>query len=312
GKFQPCDVYFHSQSVDENRNRRYPSADNHATFPPHRREILPLADGFADKELGVLLFTKQGSSEPLYVIGNYAAHPLAGHGPGAGCRIISADVPGAVREYVTQESGAECMYISGAAGDMIPREDELGSAGMRDMGVRLGKAMLAAMLDAPRNPARFKLEDPKVGSLISTFHAPLRRRYAKNPRKLSSYYLPQEEFCEELQLVSIGDVAFVGVPGELCAELGQEIKWHSPFRKTFIAFCSTAYVDYLVPANFFVSGGYESKVHRFSARKTIDFVKCAVDALFELHDKVFPVPEGEEPYPDALDLPLVNILPNKA
>ena len=311
GKFVACDVYFYSLKIDENRNRRYTSSDNMATFTPHRREMLPLADGFADKEFGVLLFTAEGKRDPLYAIGNYAAHPLAGHGPGLGCYTISADFPGAFRNYVTQESGAECMYISGASGNMIPKGDELGSAAMTEMGINLGKGMLAAMLDATRNPGRFKLENAKVGSKICLFTAPLRKRYYKNPKKLASYYVDQEEFCEEIQIVNIGEVAFVGVPGEPCAELGQEIKWHSPFKKTFVAFCSTSYIDYIVPANFFVSGGYESKVHRFSARNTIDFVKCAVDGLFDLHETVYPVPEGEESYPDALDLPLVNILPNR-
>ena len=311
GRYQPCDVYFYSMKIDENRNRRYTANDNMATFTPHRREIVPLAGEYADKEFGALIFTTPGSHDPIYAIGNYAAHPLAGHGPGLGNYIISADFPGAFREYVTEETGAECMYITGAAGDMVPKGDELGSAAVKEMGVNLGKGMLAAILDALRNPGRFKLVEPKLGSKITVFHAPLRKRYYKNPKKLASYYLNMEEFSQEIQLVSIGDIAFVGVPGELCAELGQEIKWHSPFKKTFIAFCSTAYLDYIVPANFFVSGGYESKVHRFSARNTIDFVKCAVDGLFSLRDEVYPVPEGEEPYPDGLELPLVNILPNK-
>jgi len=310
-QFTPCDVYYYALNVDENRNRRYTSRDNMATFTPHRREMLPIADGFADKEFGAMIFTRPDSPDPIYAIGNYAAHPLAGHGPGLGGRTISADFPGVFRDYVTQESGAECMYISGAAGDMIPREDELGADGMRQVGISLGKAMLGAMIDAIRNPNRFRIAEPKVGSRINTFTAPLRRRYYKNPKLLSSYYMDQETFCEEIQMVSIGDVAFVGLPGEPCAELGQEIKWHSPFRKTFIAFCATSYVDYIVPANFFVSGGYESGVHRFSARNTIDFVKCAVDGLFDLHDTVFPTAEGAEAYPDGLHLPLVNIMPNR-
>lgn len=311
GKFVPCDVYFYSLKTDENCNRRYTSRDNMAVFTPHRREMKDLAAEFADKEFGALIFTVPGKHDPIYAIGNYAAHPLAGHSAGSGNYTISADFPGVFRNYVTEESGAECMYISGASGDMIPKEDELGSDAMRQMGINLGKAMLAAMVDAPRNPARFKLQDTTLGALITSFKAPLRKKYYKNPEKLASYYVDQEEFCEEIQFVNIGEIAFAGLPGEPCAELGQEIKWHSPFKKTFIAFCATSYIDYIVPANFFISGGYESKVHRFSARNTIDFVKCAVDGLFALHDKVYPVAEGEEPYPDALDLPLVNILPDR-
>ena len=35
-------------------------------------------------------------------------------------------------------------------------------------------------------------------------------------------------------------------------------------------------------------------MHRFSARKTIDLVKTAVDGMFELKDELYPLPEGQE------------------
>ncbi len=52
GKYEPCDVYFYSLKVDQNRNRRYTAADNLASFTPHRREMLPLAEDYADQEHG--------------------------------------------------------------------------------------------------------------------------------------------------------------------------------------------------------------------------------------------------------------------
>ena len=267
-KYIDVDVFFYSANVDENRNRRYVTADNCASFLPHRRELIPLADGFADKEFGSLIFIDSKTHQPVYVIGNYAAHPLAGHTPGLGALRVSADFPGYFRNYVTAETGAECMYISGAAGNMGPKEDELGTDAAKGMGIRLGKAMLAAMVDAPRNPARFKLKDPKVGGLIRTFTAPLRPKYKDNPKKLIPFYLEKGKFESEIQIVSIGDIAFVGLPVEPCAELGQEIKWHSPYRRTYIAFCATGYIDYVCPANFLVRRGYEAITHRFSARNS--------------------------------------------
>ena len=117
-----------------------------------------------------------------------------------------------------------------------------------------------------------------------------------------------KEVSLEIQCLSVGDVCFVGVPGELCAELGQEIKWHSPFRRTFIAYNATAYFSYIVPANFMVSGGYEGSSQRFSARGSLQLVNTAVDAMFELRESLYPS-EGE-PYPDGLCLPLVDIPKN--
>lgn len=309
-KFRECSVSFYSCQCDENRNRRYTAGDNHATFAPHRREVIPGCTGFADKELGGLMFVDKESELPLYVIGNYAAHPLAGHSIGLGGLRISADYPGAFRDYVKTNSGAETMFISGAAGDMVPREDELGDDASRTMGIRLGKAALGAMLEARRNPRRYSLAgEAKVGSCIRTFTVPLRKKFRNDPAKLPEPYLGSDDVTLEIQCVSIGDICFIGVPGELCAELGQEIKWHSPFRRTFIAYNSTAYFSYIGPANFLVSGGYEGASQRFSARGGLELLKTAADAMFDLRESLYPS-QSDDPYPDDRFLPLVDIQPN--
>ena len=302
-KLQDADCFFYSSNVDENLNRRYVTPDNHASFLPSYNEMRPLCDGFADKELGCLFFIDPVKRLPLYIIGNYAAHPLAGHAPGLGGLKISADFPGAFRNYITAQTGAECMFVSGAAGDMIPKEDELGSDAARQMGIRLAKAALRSHIAATRNKDRYCMQNAKVGGLSKKFTVPLRKKYLDDQSNLPDFYQGSPDITLEIQCISIGDVCFVGLPGEPCAELGQEIKWHSPFRRTFIAFASTAYIDYVVPGNFLVSGGYEPRSHHFSARNSINFVKAAVDATYDLRESVYPS-EGE-PYPDYIDHPLV-------
>ncbi|MBO5723875.1 MAG: hypothetical protein J6S58_03520 [Lentisphaeria bacterium] len=309
--FRECKTYFYSSTCDENRSRRYVTADNHSTFTPHRREVLPCAIGFADKELGQLYFTDAVTGLPVYVVGNYAAHPLAGHCPGLGGLRISADFPGAFRDYILAETGAEAMFVSGAAGDMVPREDELGSEAAKGMGIRLAKGVLGGMMDATRNPGRFLMKDAKVGSSIRTFTVPLRKKYRNNPKRLPAPYLGKDDVTLEIQCLAIGDICFVGVPGELCAELGQEIKWHSPFRRTFIAYDATAYFSYIGPANFFVAGGYEAFSQRFTARGGLELVKTASDAMFDLREELYPSEEADDPYPDNCADTLVNIPPNR-
>ena len=88
--------YFSSQ-VDANLNRRFTTADNHASFIAHRRTLQRIATGIADKELGTVVLLDPNSLAPLYVIGNYAAHPLASHAPGRGGLRITADFPGFYR-----------------------------------------------------------------------------------------------------------------------------------------------------------------------------------------------------------------------
>ncbi len=299
--FRECDVYFYSQKCDENRNRRYVTACNQASFTPHRREVVPIAQEYADKELGELCFVDGRTRRPLYVVGNYAAHPLAGHAPGLGGIKISADFPGYFRDYVTGETGAECMYISGAAGDLVPKEDELGSKAAEQTGVNLAKAAIGGLVDCVRNPARFKMENARVGCESRIVTVPLRKR----PNRTDTGRTTELE----MQIVSIGDICFVGVPGELCCELGQEIKWHSPFRRAYIAYAATAYVGYLVSTNMMLAGGYEGNSQRLSSRAGLTLVNTAVDAMFALHGRQFP--DCGADYPDGVDTPRVNIPANR-
>ena len=111
---------------------------------------------------------------------------------------------------------------------------------------------------------------PPVGGCSRFFTSRIRRR---NHPRLPAEYQVSDTVTPELQVVSIGDVCFVGVPGELCNEYGLEIKWHSPFRKAFIAYVSTAYLHYICQTNLVVSGGYEGDCQVFSTRDSVKFLQ---------------------------------------
>ena len=290
-----CDTFFYSIQVDENKNRRVMTADNYAAFIPHRAELRDIANGFVDQELGSVMFFPTGKERfPAYIIGNYAAHPLAAHPVGTGSRRISADYPFPFREYVTEETGAECMFVSGACGNMIPKKDELGSDAAREMGRHLGEGIFRSLLDATRNQERFCMKSPKVGALCRSLRVPLRPLYRDNGSILPDRDLGKTEIELEIQCLAIGDVCFVGVPGEWCAELGAEVKWHGAFRKSFIAFGATAYQDYMCPGNFQLQGSYEACKNHFKPRYSIAMVKTAVDATYDLYDMLHPVAPGME------------------
>ena len=309
GELRDCKVAFYSIQVDENRNRRYVTADNRASFLPHRKEMTRLADGIADKELGCLYLLDPKTYDPLFVIGNYAAHPLAGHAPGIGGLRISADFPGAFRDYIKSETGADAMFITGAAGDLVPKDDELGMDSVRRMGVNLAKAAIMGLIDAQRNPARFMMKDPPVGGLSKTMTS---RKRNKCKGHLTAEHDAGDTVDMELQVIGIGDVCFVGVPGELCNEYGLEIKWQSPFRKAFIAYCSTAYLWYICQTNLVVAGGYEGDCQIFTTRDSVRFLQTAADAMFDLRDSLFPEDAAkDEPFPDFVIRPLVDIPKNR-
>ena len=283
--FTEVDAYFYSERVDVNVNRRYCGPENVCRFLPHHRSLEALSDGAVDRELGILLFNRAGTSRPFAVLGNYAAHPLVAHAPGVGGLSISADYPGRYRELVSESTGAFSVFTTGAAGDQFPIASELGFSALDEVAGPLARATIHGMIDASRNSGKFRLKEPKLRTAIRSFRAKLR---ADRPdEKRLPHYRGVAEADLELQFLAVGDVCFVGVPGELEAGPGMEIKWHSPYRRTWVLYNSTGYNGYFSPANDFVSGGYESaRGQHFEPLTVLDMVNAAVRGMFELHGDI--------------------------
>ena len=88
-----------------------------------------------------------------------------------------------------------------------------------------------------------------------------------------------------VQALLIGDVAFVGVPGELFTRLGIEIKRRSPFRYTYIAGTANDYIGYIGDSEAYDLGGYQlwTGFHSYVERGTGErIVELAVEMLDEL------------------------------
>jgi len=73
-------------------------------------------DGPVDHEVGVLRFdTVDG--EPLAAVANYACHPIT---VGPDNDLITPDFPGPMRRVVEESTGATCLFLQGAGGDVGP------------------------------------------------------------------------------------------------------------------------------------------------------------------------------------------------
>ena len=284
-EYKEVNSYFYSKNCDYNINRRFVTGDNRCSFVPNRRDIEKIADGICDKELGGMAFFCKETNQPYCIIGNYAAHPLAGRTPGISGRRISADYPGAFRRYIEQETGANAMFLSGACGDTIPRGHERGAAAIEKMGTGLAMETIDAVINSVRQAPCYTLSNDALEASIEKVKLPKRGKHICEVHK---DYEGQDELETEIQLLSIGDVCFIGVPGELTSELGLEMKWHSPFRKTFILYCSTAYMNYICHGNAVVQGGYEVSVQYVGERGGLKLVNTAIDGAYKLHDRAFP------------------------
>ncbi|MBP1931319.1 hypothetical protein [Ammoniphilus resinae] len=86
--------------------------------------------------------------------------------------------------------------------------------------------------------------------------------YAKEIIALSKI---SEPFVQtELQVVQLGNLAMVSLPGEFFVEFGLEIKMQSPFSHTMIIGLANDYIGYVPTECAFKEGGYEIKTARTS------------------------------------------------
>jgi hypothetical protein len=89
--------------------------------------------------------------------------------------LISPDFPGAMREVVEQATGAPCLFLQGASGDLGPREGFVGDVETADRnGRQLGYAALAALEALPPPNTRFQYVGPVVsGATVGVWsHVP--------------------------------------------------------------------------------------------------------------------------------------------
>jgi hypothetical protein len=94
----------------------------------------------------------------------------------------------------------------------------------------------------------------------------------------------QSEVELELQAIRIGDVALLGAPMEVFAELGHAIAQESPFGWTAISGYTNGSAGYLPTAQATVEGGYEVETASpFAPAAGERFISAAGQLLRRLH-----------------------------
>ena len=91
-------------------------------------------EGPVDHAVGVARI-EDSQGQPLATLMNYACHPVSQGGQMAH---LSADFPGRATQVVEELTGAPCLYLQGACGDVNPIRMENSYEPARSLGVRLG------------------------------------------------------------------------------------------------------------------------------------------------------------------------------
>ena len=98
-------------------------------------------DGVLDTEVQVVRFDRTDGTAKVVIVG-FACHPVV---LGGESRYIGPDYPGVVREVVEKATNATCIFLQGAAGNVLPLEGFYSEEGPEQkFGERLGFEALAA------------------------------------------------------------------------------------------------------------------------------------------------------------------------
>jgi neutral ceramidase len=248
-----------------------------------------------DPELPVLAFKKNdGNMEAL--IFNHSTHNIGTRRGG----MRSPGFYGLASQELEEELGGNALFLLGAAGST----HNLTLSG-NEMAFRIKDAVKEALSKAQKRDVSV------LGAVKEEFEYRVRKFDEEEEEKAVSYYCNKRAGGAEsiinvfrdmrkelaphqgeirktwLQAMLIGDVAFVGVPGEFFTSLGVEIKRRSPFRYTYIVELANDYIGYIPDEEGYRLGGYQvwTGFHSFVEEGTGEaIVDEAVKMLASLYE----------------------------
>ena len=243
-------------------------------------------DGLVDRSLGVVQLVEVDGSGPagavMATLVNYTCHPTC---LGPKFKFATAAWPGEMRGVVESHTGAPCLFLQGATGDLNPEhewgKDELGA--MVRLGKRVGEAVVATLatmepveavpLGVRRDLVWLDIEPElaRDGVTPMTYKQAL-TRHTKVPGMFADWLLdrfypvdPEVRRTEDgtwqvalaVQTLRIGDVAISTQGAEVFQGIGLAVKASSPARLTLFAGYTGGMIGYLPTAEEHARGGYE-------------------------------------------------------
>jgi hypothetical protein len=227
-------------------------------------------EGPIDPEVAVLGVRRKAGGTLMGCLMNFACH-LAHHGGGTA---FSAGFPGVIARALKSDGCPVTLYLNGASGNVHTSDP---SRGGQDLNMECAGGLLAETARRVLGSLRYE-PDPELRSVSRSLRLPFRRVTEEEIRGTvhgaqrfidSGLYdrdipdllekIRREGTSEaEVQALSIGGVAFVGIPAEFFVELGLRIKEHTWPKHTLVVSCANGMIGYVPTREAFQRGGYET------------------------------------------------------
>jgi len=174
---------------------------------------------------------------------NFGCHPVSIYPHRS--TAISADYPAWARRVVEQTEGGLCLFTLGLAGNTVPYER--GVVPCRQIGRVVGGEALKELQFLP-TCGDVTLDAVKKELLLPTKKPPSGKEAGGDwPEHIST----------ELQVLRLGDIYILGLPGEILVEIGLEIQKRSGLENLFIVTICNDAIGYVSHSAAYDEGGYE-------------------------------------------------------
>jgi hypothetical protein len=161
---------------------------------------------------------------------------------------ISADYPAYTTQVVEQIEGGICLFALAPAGNIVPIQR--GVRPRKQIGKALGGEALRR-LQFVTTSGEATLKALKKEIRFPTKKTPSSDK-AKDVNKTTGY------ITTEIQVLRLGDIYLLGLPGEILVEVGLEIKKRAGVEKLFVISLSNDTIGYVCHSQAYEEGGYES------------------------------------------------------
>jgi hypothetical protein len=237
-----------------------------------------LVFGPVDPEV-LVLRVEDTNGEIVGSIVNFACHPVCIY-PSLSTS-ISADYPAYATQIVEQTEGGTCLFALGTAGNIVPIKRGLKSC--QQIGKALGaEALRRLQLVSTSGDVTLKAIRKEIK--LPTKKAPSEDKTAKNS-KTTDYV------NTEIQVLKLGDIYILGLPGEILVEVGLAIKRKAGVEKLFVVSLSNDAIGYVCHDQAYEEGGYEPGSATNLAKGSGEImIKEALDLISQIKPSPAPSP----------------------
>ena len=274
-----------------------------------------------DPQVGVLYVTERDTRKPIATLFNFTGHPVI---VGSNNLLLSGEYPGAAARAIENLVGGVAIFTQGAAGDITVNRsgdpfDEIERLGRTLAGeVIKTSGFIQGVEDLPLAgvsetltfepreipsideaqrvlaEAKAQLDAAKSSGKNAEFLRKLEQqaqvhsvnvRVAKGMQE-GTWKLP-DKYEAEVQVIQIGDLIIVAIPGEIFVEYALEMRSRvkqAVNKDMFLAGYSNGYIGYIITPRAASTGGYEASVARVSADAGRSMIETAMDLLSELQE----------------------------